>query len=98
MLLVGEVNEVILYPGVNRAIVILRPDAIYKGQRVISPVFRLALPNIDNVEDRIREAEAKLGIPPGDGISVAYERRSETFAYLFWGFFIVAVFALFFMG
>ena len=32
------------------------------------------------VEQRIREAENKLGIPPGSGISIAYERKSEGLA------------------
>ena len=32
------------------------------------------------VETRIREAESKLGIPPGSGVSIAYERKSEGLA------------------
>ena len=32
------------------------------------------------VEKRIREAESKLGIPPGSGVSIAYERKSEGLA------------------
>ena len=32
------------------------------------------------VETRIREAEDKLGIPPGSGVSIAYERKSEGLA------------------
>ncbi len=40
MLLAGEVQEIVVHAGVNRATVILRPDAIYKGQRIKFNIFR----------------------------------------------------------
>ena len=38
----------------------------------------MVLQSADDLEIRIREAEARLGIPPDNGISIKYERRSET--------------------
>ena len=40
MLMAGEVERIIVHAGVNRATVVLRRDAIYKGQRVRGNVFR----------------------------------------------------------
>ncbi len=45
---------------------------------VVVLIHRLNIPSTENLEDRIREAEAKIGIRPGDGISIKYERKSET--------------------
>jgi len=74
----GEVAEVIIHSGVNRATVILQPNAVYKGQMLPGEtIFRLSLPNIDQLENKIREAELSMGIRPGNGVSVTYERKSE---------------------
>lgn len=77
----GEVAEVIIHSGVNRATVILHPDAVYKGQIMAGEtVFNLSLPSVDQLENKIREAEQKMDIRPGNGVSVTYERKSEGFA------------------
>ena len=44
MLMTGEVQHITIHSGVGRATVILRPDAIYKGQRVLNNVYRLQIP------------------------------------------------------
>ena len=62
LLLKGEVSEIIVHAGVNRATAILHPGAVYKGQRLFSQQVRIVNPQIDNLENRIREAEAKMGI------------------------------------
>ena len=49
------------------------------------------------VETRIREAEDKLGIPPGSGVSIAYERKSEGLARVISLAIGVAIFAAIFM-
>ena len=101
MLMTGEVQHITIHSGVGRATIVLRPDAIYKGQRVLNNIYHLQIPGInsqaergsteaandmkkseDMVERRIREAENKLGIPPGSGVSIAYERKSEGLARL----------------
>lgn len=109
MLMAGEVQEIIIHSGLNRATVILRPDAIYRGQRVLGNVFRMQIPgaggsqgrsrNEGALEDKIREAEARLGIQPGGGVSITYERNSETLGRvitLFFGLGLITV--LFMMG
>ena len=52
LLLRGEVEEIIIHSGVNRATAILHPGAVYQG-RVLNTT-----PSIDNLEMKIREAEA----------------------------------------
>ena len=99
MLLAGEVDAVIIHSGINKATVVLRPDAIYKGQRIRSNVFRLNIANVNDLENRIREAEAKLGIKnPSDGVSVTYERKSENWSYIIYGAFILLTFAALVVG
>jgi len=94
MLLKGEVEEIVVHSGVNRATVVLKRGAIYKGQPVKTPNFSLSLAKVENLEDRVREVEDKIGIRPGDGVAITYERKSENIAYIIWGAFILIVFAV----
>ena len=55
----------------------MHPNAVYQGKVLNTTIVRLVTPQVDNMETKIREAEEKMGIRPGDGISVTYERRSE---------------------
>jgi len=77
LLMKGEVQEIVIHSGVNRATAILHPGAVYQGKVLNTTIVRLVTPQIDNIEGRIREAEHKMGIRPGDGISITYERKSE---------------------
>ncbi len=40
MLMKGEVEEIVVHPVANKATVVLRPDAVYKGQRVRGNIYR----------------------------------------------------------
>uniref|UniRef100_A0A0K2T9J2 AAA+ ATPase domain-containing protein n=1 Tax=Lepeophtheirus salmonis TaxID=72036 RepID=A0A0K2T9J2_LEPSM len=82
MLLVGEVEKVVIYPQSKRALVHLYPSAIYKGKQLnsLENVFRLEIPPSTNLEDKIRDAEYKLGIGPGGGLSIVYDRGMEDFS------------------
>ena len=81
MLLAGEVQEIVIHSGLTLATIVLRPDAIFKGQRITNQRFRLKLSSQGdkattgisdkNLEDKIRATEAKIGIPPGSGVSIA---------------------------
>ena len=103
MLLKGEVQEIVIHSGLNRATVILRPDAIYKGQKLLNNVYRLQIPgkavagNENTVEERIRAAEAKMGIPPGSGVSITYERKSEGVTRLISAALVLGLFVAIFM-
>jgi len=77
LLLKGEVQEIVIHSGVNRATAILHPGAVYQGKVLNTTIVRLVTPQVDNMEAKIREAEERMGIRPGDGISVTYERNSE---------------------
>jgi len=90
MLLAGEVQEIIIHSGLNFATVILRPDAVIRGRPVVSNRYQLKYgsttgpqarkaSSLDsaNLEDKIRQIEAKIGIPPGNGVSITYDRKPE---------------------
>eukprot|EP00095_Tigriopus_kingsejongensis_P000749 maker-scaffold273_size229271-snap-gene-1.20 protein:Tk00749 transcript:maker-scaffold273_size229271-snap-gene-1.20-mRNA-1 annotation:"PREDICTED: paraplegin" len=83
MLLAGEVSHISIIPLTNHAQVELYKDAIYKGQRTNNPRFTLSIPEDTNLEDRVREAEAQLGIPAGQGVSITYERSVELTSAIF---------------
>jgi len=96
LLLKGEVQEIIIHAGVNRATAILHPGAVYKGQRVPTQIIRVNAQNVENIEGKIREAETSMGIRLGDGIPVRYERQSENFSRLLGtGLLLGAAFLLF---
>ena len=61
-MLKGEVEEIIVHSGVNRATASLHPGAVYQGRVLNTTQVRLATPSIDNLEMKVREAEAKMGI------------------------------------
>jgi spastic paraplegia protein 7 len=77
LLMRGEVQEIVVHAGVNRATAVLYPGAVYQGQKVNTQVVRIVTANVDNIETKLREAEAKMGIKSGDMISITYERKSE---------------------
>ena len=58
----------------------------------------MALQNIEDLEDRIRMAEDKLGIPPGEGMAIKYERKTENIAGILGIFLVVGLLALIFAG
>jgi len=77
LLLKGEVQEIIIHAGVNRATAVLHPGAVYKGQQLNTQVVRIVTANVDNIESKVREVEQRMGIKSSDMISVTYERQSE---------------------
>ncbi len=97
MLMKGEVEEVVVHSRFNLVTIVLRPDAVFKGQRVRRNVFRLKI-DTDDFEDKVREHEEKMGIRASDRVAITYERKSETTMYIIWGLFIIGVFALLFFG
>jgi len=96
LLLKGEVKEIIIHSGVNRATAILHPGAVYKGQKLYSQVVNINAQNVEHIEEKIREAELTMGISGGQGIPVRYERNSENLARMIsMGFFVFLAFLLF---
>ena len=60
--------------------------------------FKLNLHNIEDLEDRIRLSETKLGIAAGEGLPIKYERNTENIAGIIGIFFVVGILALLFAG
>ena len=54
--------------------------------------------NTQDIEAKIRESEEKLGIRPGDGVVITYERQSQNVAFVLYAAFIIGIFALFMRG
>jgi len=98
LLLKGEVQEIVIHSGVNRATAILHPGAVYQGKVLNTTVVRLVTPQVENMENRIREAEKIMGIKQGDGISVTYERRSESMGRVFGMLLIAGILVMMFKG
>ena len=51
-----------MHSGVNRATASLHPGAVYQGRVLSAAQVRISMPNIDNLEERVREAERTMGI------------------------------------
>ena len=62
LLLKGEVQEITIHSGVNRATAVLHQGAMYQGRKLPVNVVRFQTPQIDNIETKIREAERSMGI------------------------------------
>ena len=62
LLLKGEVGEVMVHSGVNRATAILHPGAVYQGRVLPSSQVRISTPSIGNLEAKVRESERIMGI------------------------------------
>jgi len=77
LLLKGEVREIVVHSGLNRASAILYPGAVYRGNRLNVSRVRVSVENESQLEDKVREGETSMGITPGQGISITYDRKSE---------------------
>ena len=62
LLLKGEVEEIIVHSGVNRATAVLHPGAVYQGRVLPSSQVRISTPSIENLEAKVREGERMMGI------------------------------------
>lgn len=65
MLAKGEVEEIVVYPFLNIAKIHLYPGAIIKGQKSLLRTYTMEISNIDQLEDKLRKEESKLGIKKG---------------------------------
>ena len=62
LLLKGEVEEVIVHSGVNRATAVLHPGAVYQGRVLPSSQVRISTPSIENLEAKVRKSKRIMGI------------------------------------
>lgn len=80
MLAKGEVEQIIVRPDIEIVSLILHEGAVIKGKKAEAKVYHMNIGNINKFEDKLREAERRLGIQ--DGVPVVYERNSDTAAKL----------------
>ena len=78
MLAVGEVSEVVVRPDVDIVTIVLQEGAVVKGRRMDHRTFHMNIIDTSNFEEKLRAAEQRLGIPPGRGVPVVYERNTDT--------------------
>lgn len=65
MLAKGEVEEIVVFPSTNMVKIHLYPGAIIKGQKLLFHSYTMHIPNIDQIEEKLRKEEKKLGIKQG---------------------------------
>lgn len=78
MLAKGEVEEIIIRPDLDMVTIFLHEGAVIKGKRVEHNTFHMNIVDMAKFEEKLREAEKQLGIGPGQGVHVIYERGSDT--------------------
>lgn len=75
MLAKGEVEEIIVRPDLDVVTIILQEGAIVKGKKVEQRVYHMNIVDMTRFEDKLREAEASLGVK--EGVPVIYERGND---------------------
>lgn len=73
----GEVTEVTIYPNFKIVVAKLHEGAIFK-QREHSSLetqnYFIHVPDVENIEEKIRKFEQNIGIQKGNEVSVVYDR------------------------
>ncbi|KAJ8977741.1 hypothetical protein NQ317_005730 [Molorchus minor] len=76
MLAKGEVEEVIVRPDIEIVTIVLYDGAVIKGKKIENRTYHMNVVDINKFEDKLREAERRLGIQ--DGVPIIYERSTDT--------------------
>ncbi|XP_050436947.1 paraplegin-like [Adelges cooleyi] len=74
MLAKGEVEEIIAHPDLDIVTIRLHEGAVIKGRKIDQRTFHMNIADLDRFEQKLRDAENKLGIKPGHGVPVVYDR------------------------
>ena len=69
---------------------------ILQGMPIQHQRFKMYYPEGTNLEQKIREFESNIGITPGNGIPIKYNRNSETYTEIFTFVFTMGVFYIVF--
>ncbi|XP_076056662.1 SPG7 matrix AAA peptidase subunit, paraplegin [Oratosquilla oratoria] len=91
MLSKGEVEEIIVRPDLDIVTIILHEGAIIKGKKMDQRTFHMNIVDMHHFEERLREAEARIGVRPDQGIPVIYERNSDMAGRLLASIIVVAI-------
>lgn len=65
MLNKGEVEAIIVNPTIEHVIIVVHDNAIIKGKRSLYKRYHMAVPSIENFEEKLRKMEKNLGINAG---------------------------------
>lgn len=65
MLSKGEVEAIIVNPTIDHVIIVVHDGAIIKGRRSPYKRYHMAVPSIENFEEKLRKVEKDLGIKAG---------------------------------
>ena len=65
MLNKGEVEAIIVNPIIDYVTIVVHDGAIIKGKRSFYKRYLMAVPSIDNFEEKLRKVEKNLGIKAG---------------------------------
>ncbi|KAK5642825.1 hypothetical protein RI129_008992 [Pyrocoelia pectoralis] len=91
MLAKGEVEELIVRPDLELVTIILHEGAILKGKRIDHKTYHMNVVDVQKFEDKLREAERRLGIK--EGVPIVYERGADAVGRLLGSLLLVAIIA-----
>lgn len=74
MLSKGEVEAIIINPSIEYVIIVLHDGAIVKGRRSPHKRYLMAIPSIENFEEKLRKVEENLGVKPGKKRVMTHQR------------------------
>ncbi|XP_060535488.1 paraplegin [Cylas formicarius] len=89
MLAKGEVEQIIVRPDIEIVTIVLYDGAVFKGRRIDNRTFHMNVVDIEKFEDKLREAERRLGIK--EGVPVIYERGTDSAGKLLISLLVVAL-------
>ncbi|XP_048253661.1 paraplegin-like isoform X1 [Haliotis rufescens] len=83
MLAKGEVDEIKVSPESETCIIQLHKGAVVKGKKSEFMYYTMKVPDPYKFEEKVRRAEAELGIKPEQGVPISYDRKSSWLAFIF---------------
>ncbi|KAG5887067.1 hypothetical protein JTB14_002116 [Gonioctena quinquepunctata] len=89
MLAKGEVEQIIIRPDIEIVTIILYEGAIIKGKKIDNRTYHMNVVDVNKFEDKLREAERRLGIQ--DGVPIVFERSTDTAGKLIISLLVVAL-------
>ncbi|XP_050295330.1 paraplegin [Anthonomus grandis grandis] len=89
MLAKGEVEQLIVRPDIDIVTIILYPDAVIKGRKSDLRTYHMNIADVEKFENKLREAERRLGIK--DGVPIIYERSTDSAGKLLTSLFFVGL-------
>lgn len=94
MLAKGEVEKIIVRPDISMIAVVLHDGAVIKNRKADHKVYFIKVADPLKFEEKVREAEKRLGIKPGQGVNIVYERSASQLESLISDLLILGLFLL----